>query len=234
LPDGPLISKYSKVEIIVRRYFVSIAIVTAVCMVTAVASGMEGDEFDSEKMLSDIEKKLQLSQEKLQKLKPALDAKSAELKKSIQESIDKGFIEFEKLSKKLDAVSKDAEKKVEQALTSEEMMQLRDYLSNIDKDAINKAKETLILEFTALLELTEEQAEKLKPILEDSFSHLAVMFDQLSEQGIRNWDDFKTKYDDLIKDLREKLQDSLNSEQMDSFENHSDELKEKIHKTVFI
>ena len=217
-----------------RRLFISLVIVAAVFILTAAASDIEGDEFDSEKMLSDIEKKLQLSQEKLQKLKPAMDAKSAELKKSIQESIDKGFIEFEKLSKKLDAVSKDAEKKVEQALTSEEMMQLRDYLSKIDKDAINKAKEKLILEFTALLELTEEQAEKLKPIFEDSFSRLAVMLDQLAEQGMKNWDDFKTKYDDLIKDLREKLQDYLNNEQMDSFENHSDELKEKIHKTVFI
>ncbi|NNK96583.1 MAG: hypothetical protein HKP41_19725 [Desulfobacterales bacterium] len=217
-----------------RSIIISIVTVVAFLMLTAAASGIEGDEFDSEKMLSDVERKLQLSQKKLQKLKPALDAKSAELKRSIQESIDKGFIELEKLSKKLEDVSKDAEKQMEQALTSEEMMQLRDYLSNIDKDAITKAKETLILEFTALLELTEEQAEKLKPLFEDSFNKLAVMLDQLSEQGMKNWDDFKAKYDDLIKNLREKLQDILNNKQMESFENHSDELKKKIHKTVFI
>lgn len=217
-----------------RTIFVSILTVVVLFMLSGAASSTENAEFDSEKMLSDLEKKLQLSQEQLQKLKPALDAKSAELKKSIQESLDKGFIEYEKLSKKLDDVSRDAEKKVEQALTSEEMMQLRDYLRNLDKDAINKAKDSLIQEFSALLELTEEQAEKLMPVLEESFSKLAEMLDLLSEQGIKSWDDFKLKYDDLIKDLREKLQEILNNKQMESFENHSDELKDKIHETVFI
>lgn len=192
------------------------------------------DDFNSEKMLSDLEKQLKLSREKLEKLKPALDAKSAELKQSMHDSIDKGFVELEQLSEKLDAVSKDAEKKVREVLTSEEMQQLQDYLSKIDKDAINRVKETLIAEFSAILKLSEEQAVKLKPIIEDSFNQLAGIMDRFAREGMKSLEDFKTQYDQLTKELNKKLKDTLDRDQMESLEKHSEELKVKIQDTVFI
>lgn len=192
------------------------------------------DEFNSEKMLSDLDKQLKLSQKQLDKLKPALDEKSVELKQSMHDSIDKGFMELERFSQKLNAVSRDAEKKAKEVLNSEEMQQLRDYLRKIDKNAIDRVKETLIAEFSAILKLTKEQAVKLKPILEDSFNQLAEMMDQFARDGMKGLEEFKTQYDQMTKELKKKLQDTLDSNQMESLEKHSEELKEKIQEKVFI
>ena len=150
----------------------------------------------------------------------------------MQESIDKGVVEFERLSKKLDALSQDAANEMQEVLSGEEMQQLREYLGRIDKEAVGKVKDGLIEELSELLKLTEEQAVKIKPILEDTLTQLADMVERLSEQGASNLEDFKLHYDELVKNLREKLQNFLDKEQMDTLENHSEELKEKIQENV--
>ena len=216
------------------KQFITFISLCAFLSISLTAYSSTNDEFNSEKMLSDLEKQLKLSREQLDKLKPALEEKSAELKQSMHDSIDKGFVELEQFSQKLDAVSKDAEKKLKEVLNSEEMQQLRDYLSKIDRDAINRVKETLIAEFSAILKLTEEQAVKLKPILEDSFNQLAEMMDRLAREGVKSLEEFKIQYDQLTEELKKKLQDTLDSNQMESLEQHSEELKEKIQETVFI
>lgn len=195
--------------------------------------GVSGEEeFNTEQMLLELEKKFQLSKEQLEKLKPALSEKSAELHKSLQESLDNGVIEFEKLSKKLDALSKDAANQMQEVLSGEEMQQLKEYLGKIDKEAVAKVKDGLVEELSELLKLTEEQAAKIKPILEDTFTRLAEMVEHLSAQGASNLADFMAQYDELAKDLKEKLQSFLDKEQMDTLENHSEELKEKIQENV--
>ena len=102
--------------------------------IPAYAAGLE--EFDADKMLSDLESQLKLSSDKLDKLEPALDAKSNELKRSIQESVDEGFMQLEGLSGQLEAASKEAEEKLKEALSSEEMQQLKEYLKKMDGEAI--------------------------------------------------------------------------------------------------
>ena len=169
-------------------------ILVAFVLMLSVLPAYGTDEFDTEKMITDLEQKIKLSQEKLEKLKPALDEKSTELKKSIHESIDKGFAELEKLSKNFETLSKDAEKKVQDVLTSEEMQQLQDYLKNIDKEAIQRVNETIIDEVSALLELTEEQVVKLKPMLDDSFNQLADLLNDVSRKGTESLGEFKTRY----------------------------------------
>ena len=73
------------------------------------------EEFDADKMLSELEQQLQLSSDKLSKLKPALDAKSAELKKSISASVENGFMELDALSGQLDTATREAEAKLKDA-----------------------------------------------------------------------------------------------------------------------
>ncbi|MFW2367338.1 MAG: hypothetical protein ACN4GW_13040 [Desulforhopalus sp.] len=192
----------------------------------------EAEKFNTEQMLSEMEKKFKLSKEQLEKLKPALSAKSAELQKSMQESIDKGVIEFEKLSKKLDSLSKDAVSEMQEVMSGDQMQQLREYLGKVDKEALRQMKDALVEELSQLLKLTEEQAIKIKPILEESFTELAMMVERLSEQGVSSLEDFKVQYDELVQNLREKLQSFLDKEQMDSLDNHSEELKEKIQENV--
>lgn len=209
-----------------RHIFLAILVATLSFSLTLVCA--ETEQFDTDKMVSDLEDKLQLSQEKLDKLKPALDAKSAELKNSINESVDKGFVELDKLSSELDAISKDAEKKAEEVLNREEMQQLKEYLGQIDKDAIREAGEMIVAELTKFLELTEAQVVKLKPLLTDSFKQLEKMLNSLAQKGTKNLEEFKNQYNKISKDLNVKVKDLLSGEQLELLNKHNGELEEKI------
>ena len=81
---------------------------------TTYASGL--DEFDSDKMMSDLESKLELSSDKRDKLKPALDTKSEELKKHIHASVDEGFRQLGELSTQLDTHHEDLRENIRTAL----------------------------------------------------------------------------------------------------------------------
>ena len=165
------------------RLFFKVAITVSLLISSASAADKE---FDSEQILSDLESRLKLSSEKLSRLKPAIDEKSAELTKSMHESVDKGFAHLHEMSEKLDSVSKDAEKKAEEILNSEEMEKLKDYLGKIDEKAINEMKDRAVADLSAILELTEAQVEKLKPILEDSYTQLNEIFTDLAKEGNRS------------------------------------------------
>ncbi len=190
-------------------------------------------EFDSGQILSDLESQLDLSSEQVSRLKPAIDTKSAELKDSIQESVDKGFIQLDKLSEKLDSFSRDAEKKAGEILNSEEMIKLKDYLSKIDEKAINEMKDKAVADLSAILELTEEQVVKLKPVFEYGFVQMGKIFDDLAREGNKSWEGFKKKYEQLSRELREKLQDTLDNEQMKRLEKYNEEKKVKIQKALY-
>ena len=103
------------------RFFTSV-IAGGLALIISTTCGWADDEkFNSEQMLNELEKQLQLSQEKLAKLKPSIDEKSVKLKKAIHESVDKGFVQLEEMTEKLDSVSKDAEQKMQEFLNSEDL-----------------------------------------------------------------------------------------------------------------
>lgn len=191
------------------------------------------EEFDADKMLADLESQLKLSGDKLSELKPALDAKSAELKKSINESVDKGFVQLEALSGQLDAASKEAEKKLNEALNSEEMQQFKEYLNNIDGQAIEEIQQQLVAKLTEFLKLTEAQIQQLKPALEEAFERLGKMLDELAREGHKSIEEFKSRYDQLSKELDQKMKDTLDSEQFESLHKHHDELRHNIREALY-
>ena len=191
------------------------------------------EEFDADKMLSELEQQLQLSSDKLSKLKPALDAKSAELKKSINASVEKGFVELDALSGQLDTATREAEAKLKDALSGEEMQKLKDYLGKIDRDAIASIQQSLVEELEKFLKLTEDQIAKLQPVLEDAFKQLSEMLERLAREGNKTLDQFKEEFKTLNTDLKQKLAETLDGEQLKSLDTHRDELREGIGEALF-
>lgn len=205
-----------------------------VILVSATLSYASGDKsLESDTMLSDIEKELNLPKEELDTLKPSLDEKSNDFKQSMHDAIDKGFLGFEELSKKFKATSEDIQAKTNELLTSEEAKKLRDYLNKVDKAAIKQAKDSLVTELSALLKLTEEQAKKIEPVLSESFNDLSSLLGDFMKSGSDNVDQFKSQFDQITKELKEKLQEHLDKEQMETLEKHNQELKEEIQQAVF-
>ncbi len=206
-------------------------LVSAMCAVHAQAA--ETEEFDSEKIISEMEKQMDLSREKWEQLKPVIEEKSKEMTEGLKESVDKGYAELDKLTKKFDSMSKEAEQKVKDILSSEEAMKLREQLAKIDKEAIDKAKEKMVAELNELLALTEEQAQKLKPVLEDSFNQLADKIQEVAKEGAQDWNEFKQDLEKLTKDLYDKVQETLDDEQLEKLEKYNEEQKEDINKALF-
>ncbi len=189
-------------------------------------------KFDADKMLSDLESQLKLSGDKLNKLKPALDAKSQDLQKSIHESVDEGFMQLEALSGQLDEASREAAEKLSEALSGEEMHQIKAYLKKIDGEAIKEIRDELVAQLSQFLKLTEDQIAKVKPILEDGFDQLGEMLDRLKNEGSKSLEGFRSQFEGLNKDMNQRLRDSLDSEQIKALDSHHEELTESIRKAL--
>jgi hypothetical protein len=197
-------------------------------LINNVGFAAENETFNTEKMISDLNDKIELSKEQWEKLKPVLDEKSDELKRSIDEYVDKGYIHMDEMSGKLKEVSKDTEKKLEAFLNSEEMQKLKNYLNELDEEAIKEAKDRLVAEFSEILVLTEEQVDKLKPVLEDSMSQMSEMIQELADRGSSGWEEFKKQYKALTEELKKKLEDTLDKQQMERFEQYKQDKRDKI------
>jgi len=193
----------------------------------------DNERFDSDKMIVEIEEQMNLSRKKLDELKPVLDTKSRELQESINESIEKGYLEMQSLSKKLEQASKDAEKQLNDILESDEIKELHAYLESIDKEAIAEIEDRLAEALSELLELTEDQVSKIQPMLEDGFQELGKMLEQLVEQSERDLEDFQKRFNDLNEGLKKQLEDSLDEKQIRELDEHRDELQEKIRVELF-
>ena len=197
------------------------------------AQGAEPEDFNSEKIISEIEKQMDLSREKWEQLKPVIEEKSKEMSEGLKESVDKGFAELEKMTKKFDSMSRDAEQKVKDILSSEEAMKLREQLAKVDKEAIDNAKKKMIADLNELLALTEEQAQKLQPVLEDSFNQLADKIQELAKEGSKDWTEFKQDFEKMTRDLYDKVQETLDDEQLEKLEKYNEDQKENIKRALF-
>ena len=215
------------------KHFISI--VSAVVFLLFAAGGYgQDDSLDSEKMLDELEQKLELSKEKLQDLKPTIEAKSRELKKLMQESLDKGYLQLEEMNRTMQELSAESERKMQSILNSEQVSKLKEYLSRLDKDTIRNTQKKLVDEMTELLDLTEEQLTEITPLLEDSVTRLSGMIAELRAEGGRNWEEFKKRYEQMSRELLERLQETLDREQMEKFEEYQENKKDRIHQALFV
>ena len=101
-------------------------------------------------------------------------------------------------------------------------------LSELDEDAIKEAKERLITELSEFLALSEEQLSKLKPVLEESMTEMTEMIEALAKKGSDGWDEFKKQYQSLTDELKKKLEETLDNQQMERFEEYKQDKQDKI------
>lgn len=215
---------------ITRTLFIHVFVLLILSFFLNAAAAEE--EFDTADIMAGLEEKLELSREKLSQLKPQIEERSSELKKSIQGSVDKGFLYLEKMNRQLDAVSKETDKKIEELLSSEEYLKLKDYLARIDKRAVEETKRKLVEEMSEALQLSKQQLAEVKPILEESINQLNAIAADLMVKGSSSWDEFKAQYNKLTKELEDSLKNMLEPEQLERLDKYNKEREEKIHENV--
>jgi hypothetical protein len=62
---------------------------------------------------------------------------------------------------------------------------------------------------------------------------LSTLIQGFAKEGIRNWEEFKKDFEKLTKDLYDKVQETLDDEQMKKLEQYNKEQKEKIERVLF-
>jgi hypothetical protein len=206
----------------------------ALVLLLSSVSFAEEKKFDSEEMITELKKKVELSKDKWEQLKPVLDEKSKDIAKGLHESIDQGYAELDKLTDQFESMSKDAEKKINTILSSEEAQKLKEFMAKVDEDAIGEARDKVVADLTELLQLTEEQAAKIKPILEESVVEFSTMMKETAKQSSKSWNELVQEFEQITKDLYDKVKDTLNDEQMERLENYDREQMEKIKKAYTV
>ena len=96
--------------------FIPLFVLLTTLLVATDLRASESEEFNSEKIISEMEKQLDLSREKWEQLKPVIEEKSKDMAEGLKESVDKGYAELDQLTKKFDSMSKEAEQKVKDIL----------------------------------------------------------------------------------------------------------------------
>ena len=218
-------------ERIRKAVFISFMVAAACLLSSAAGYTADNDTFSIEKMITELNDQLALSKEQWEKVKPVLGEKSEELKKSISEYVDKGYLQMEEMARKLKGVSEDTEQKLTTFLNSEEMEKLKSYLDKMDEDAIRETRDKLVAELADVLKLTEEQLDRLRPVLEDSMSQMSRLLDGLAARGRSGWEDFENDYRALTDELKKKLGEMLEDQQMDRFEEYEQEKQDTIERT---
>lgn len=215
-----------------QLFYAAVAILSIFFTVSVGSCGEE--TFNTERMLLELEERLELSKEKLKSLQPTIEAKSKKLQKVVQESVDKGFVQVEEMNSSLDELSRETGKKVELFLNNDEILKLKEYLGKINKDTIRRTHEKLVAELTEVLELTEDQIEELKPVLDDSMAKMNSMITDLAKEGSKNWGAFKKQYGEMSRELKAKLKGTLDDSQMEKLEKYNKEKQEKIQQALFV
>jgi len=217
----------------------ALTIVTLVIFLSYFFTGTESiasepTEFSTEKMMTELHEKIALSKEQWEQLKPLLDQKSEEIRKSLNDSVEKGFVEYEEMSKKFEKMSADSEKKVQDFMKSEEVSKFKEYLGKLDKEALTVAENKMINELSRALELTEDQLVKLRPVLEVSMAELSRMIAEMTKLGSRGWDSFKKQYESFNNELKKKMEETLDNQQLEKLDKYNKEQEKKIENSIFI
>ena len=209
----------------------------AALLVTAPLHADEAD-FDPAKMLSDLEQQLRMTREQYEKARPemekAMQEKSRELKASIDRQVDEGYLQLEAMSKEMSQASERLRKDLEQSLNSEQAQELKAYLEGLDRQAVEDATRKLLDELTVLLALTASQIEELKPVLRDYLDQAGTLLQEFIRDSSRTFAEYRREYEAAADELRDQLNDTLDSMQMEKLDRRLDEIKEKVHDQVFI
>lgn len=209
----------------------------AALLVTAPLHADEAD-FDPAKMLSDLEQQLRMTREQYEKARPemekAMQEKSRELKASIDRQVDEGYLQLEAMSKEMSQASERLRKDLEQSLNSEQAQELKAYLEGLDRQAVEDATRKLLDELTVLLALTASQIEELKPVLRDYLDRASALLQEFIRDSSRTFEEYRREYEAAARELRDQLNDTLDSMQMEKLDRRLDEIKEKVHDQVFI
>jgi hypothetical protein len=194
-------------------------------------------ELNVDQLLGELESQMKIGKDRLEKLKPelksTLEAKSQELSSSLDSVLDQGLTELEKMGAKYEAASEEYSEELRQLLNSDEVDELKTFLSGLDKQAIGEARDQLVAEFIEVLNLTAAQIEKIKPLLKEKLEELGTVLRAYLGESKAEFEQFRVEFEAKSKKNSEQFKAILDAEQFKKFEGQLKSIEESIRSNVF-
>ncbi len=216
---------------------IKILVQTLLMLGLALPASLMADELDVDQLMKELEKQLQIGQEKYERLKPelksALEAKSEELSASMDTAFDRGLTELEKLGEQYEAASKASSEKLQEFLESDEATEFKGFLSSLDEDAIREGRDKLVAEFIEIMALTTDQIESIKPLLSEKLASLGAILKRYLHDSKNNFEQFRQEFEAETQKNVEQFKQLLNPEQFKKYEDGLNSIEETIRNDVF-
>ena len=206
----------------------------SVSLMLPVAAYCEQSDVDT--MLQEMEKQLQISKDRFEAMRPelrsALESKSEALSKDFDAALAQGLIELEKMGNSYSEATSEAAARLDELMRSEEMDELRSYLSQLDEEAIRKARDQMVQQFIDVLQLTGEQIAAMKPILEDKLENLGRILERYKDAGKSGLEQFRKEFEAETQNGIDHVERILSPPQMEKFEQQLDAIQDTIQTQV--
>lgn len=193
----------------------------------------DGFRFEPDKLLAYLEERLSLSEEQSAEMKVVAEKITGALNTVLETWVEEGFVDLASLTRSLAPVADEVRDVLQDVLDSEQMQEFEVFLANLDEEALEAVRNSLVERLAAALGLREEQVGKLKPILRRHVEQLGLLLGRFVKGSDRSFEDFKVEYDALRATTHNKLKDVLDPEQMDDLTRHQEEISERIRSLMF-
>ena len=121
--------------------------------------------------------------------------------------------------------------RLDELLHSEKAEELKELVSRTVIDGGGTGG-TLNDRFTDTLKLSKEQMTKVKPVLREGLTDLRTAAGGAIASGKVRWEEFRPEYDAVVNKMRNQVKESLNSEQMNTFDTFIKDKGEAIQKAL--
>lgn len=211
---------------------VIIMLACVLCAFAVESSFAQERAFEPGQILSDLKARLQLTEEQIAQLRPIMQNHSDRLRALIEQYKGQGITGLKSLQEELAPLRDEVNTRLGPILTETQKQELQAFYEEL-RDTVNETiRERIIAELSERLELAEEQAEQLLPILRDNIEQRRELVEKLREQGRDGFQAFREGYQALQETTTERMKAILNAEQLRKIEAYQEELREKIRQEI--
>jgi hypothetical protein len=200
--------------------------------------GIEGvrpalEQLNEERIMAALEQKLTLSKEQWTRVRAVIKQLSQKLRKAIDGARAQGFLEFEFLPKRFAAAAEQARVQLDEFLTREQVEKITNLLEELHQLTMEEIRNALVAGLGRILKLSRDQIERLQPIFKDEIRKRSRLLSSLATAPDISFEDFMTKFEALQDEMRQKVSEALDPNQIRALEKLQHQLRKLVQAAYF-
>jgi uncharacterized membrane protein YdfJ with MMPL/SSD domain len=203
-----------------------------IIMVTVPAVFAQDQDFDPKQMLADLKERLELSEEQIAQVRPIIKEQGQALRAIVEKYKGQGFLEKRSMKEDVQKLREDTQKHLESILTVPQMKEVNAFQDELSTQLREKIRDRIISNLATRLNLTEEQTEHIRPILEENITKRRELIEKYQGQGRQAFQAFREDNQQLQQETETQLEAILTGEQMREYKALQEEIRGKIREEI--